>query len=235
MDNNVIYLSDASYDAKTNETGIAIKNLYSGVSQSFFTYASSINEAEEFALIEAINHAVKHHHRNCIFIYDNLTIDTKRIGAFFREMFDHIQFLWMKRDYLSQVDVLAGNVRLENSKHLSLTKQILNRAPRISDEELLSAFMPLTRGETYGYLCAISGTAPMMKPYPSNHKEVNEKIIALLMYAGSQRLYAKLTERFGKQRLYKHKRYDELLKDAGFEMSWFEEARNECSHLVCAA
>lgn len=227
MENNVIYLSDASYDHLTKEAGIGVKNLYTNQSHSLFLHAVSVHEAEEFALIEAITHAIEHHHRNCVFVYDNMGIDTKSIGAFFSKMFDRIQFLWMKRDYLSQVDALACNIRRKHAKNANWTKQILSRASTISDEELVSVLMPLTRGETYGYLCAISGSAPMMKPYPNNMKEVNEKIIALLLFAGSQNLQRKLSERFRCIPCYKQKLYDELLKAAEFEMEWFEEASRQ--------
>lgn len=126
---------------------------------------------------------------------------------------------------------MACNVRLKHSKTGSWSRQIRYHASRISDEELVSALMPLTRGETYGYLCAISGTAPMMKSYPGNLKEVNAKIIALLHTAGSQSLRHRLGERFGHIRCYKHKLYDELLKSANFDMSWFEDAAHECRAL----
>ncbi|MCL4431872.1 MAG: hypothetical protein M1300_06090 [Epsilonproteobacteria bacterium] len=228
MDNNVIYLSDASYDHATHEAGIGIKNLYTGLSVSIFTHARDIVEAEEFALLEAISHAVAHQHRNCVFVYDNINIDTKSIGEFYSKMFEKLQFMWFKRDYLHEVDRLASNVRLKHSKSAHWTKQILSYASAISDEELVTALMPLTRGETYGFLCAISSTAPMMKTFPNNIKEVNEKIIALLMYAGSQTLYVKLSERFGKIPCYKQKYYDDLLKGAEFDMSWFEDAAREC-------
>ena len=235
MENNVIYLSDASYDHLTKEAGIGVKNLSSNQSHSVFVHAMNVLEAEEFALIEAIEHAIAHHHRNCVFVYDNMGIDTKSIGEFFSQMFDQIQFLWMKREYLKQVDKLACNVRLKHAKNANWTKQILIHASQISDEALVSALMPLTRGETYGYLCAISGTAPMMKPYPKNIKEVNEKIVALLLYAGSQNLHRLLSERFRHIQCYKQKLYDELLKASGFDMSWFEEAEKKTSKAPIAA
>lgn len=235
METNVIYLSDASYDASMHEAGIGIKNLTTGVSHSYFVKAYSVNEAEEFALLEAINHALANHHRNCVFVYDNISIDTKNIGAFFSSMFDHIQFLWMKREYLTSVDALASSVRQKYSKNASPVKQILKHASIISDEELICALMPLTRGETYGYLCAISGKAPMMKPYSRDIKEVNEKIIAILMAAGSSQLNVRLKERFGNVQPYKHRLYDELLQSAEFHAGWFEEAAYECRNMLHVA
>lgn len=235
METNVIYLSDASFDHKSKEAGLAIKNLSTGLCHSLYLHASTPHEAEEFALLEAINHAIANHHRNCIFVYDDINIDTKSIEMFYSKMFEKIQFLWCKRDYLAEVDRLAANVRLTYSQSANWTKLILSHASQISDEELTSTFMPLTRGETYGYLCAISGTAPMHKSYPSTIKEANEKIIALLMYAGSPRLYKQLSERFGKVKCYKQKFYDELLKSANFDMGWFAEAAHECRALRSAA
>lgn len=235
METNVIYLSDASYDASMHEAGIGIKNLSTGVSRSYFVKASSVNEAEEFALLEAINHALVNHHRNCVFVYDNISIDTKNIGAFFSSMFDHIQFLWMKREYLSTVDALASSARQKYSKNASPVKQILKQASLMCDEELVCALMPLTRGETYGYLCAISGAAPMMKSYSRDIKGVNEKIIALLMAAGSDQLNGRLKERFGNIQPYKHKLYDELLQSAEFHVGWFEEASYEFRNVLHVA
>lgn len=223
MENNVIYLSDASFDPHTKEAGIGVKNLYTNQSHALLIQARSVLEAEEFALIEAISHAIEHDHRNCVFVYDNLGIDTQTIGAFFGSLFDQIQFLWMKRDYLKQVDRLACNIRRKKSKHGSWTKQILEHASKISDEVLVNALMPLTRGDTYGYLCAISGRAPMYKTIPQGIKEVNAKIIGLLFNTGSKALKERLVERYQHIRSYKHKVYDELLQASGFAMSWFEE------------
>ncbi len=234
MDNNVIYLSDASYDHSTKEAGIGVKNLSTGLCLSIFMHAHSVHEAEEFALLEAINHALTHNHRNCVFVYDDINIDTQALGMFYKPMFEKIQFLWMKRDYLHEVDRLACGARLSKSSNANWTKLILTHASQISDEELVSALMPLTRGQTYGYLCAISGTAPMSKPYPNNIKEVNEKIIALLMYAGSQSLHKKLSEHFSNIQCYKQKYYDELLKGSNFDMSWFEDSAYECRVIVAA-
>jgi hypothetical protein len=235
MDNNIIYVSDASFDPHTKAAGIGIKNLNTHQTHSLILTASSAQEAEEFALLEAINHATLHHHRNCVFVYDNINLDTNKIGAFFGGLFDRIQFLWMKRDYLKEVDALAKTVRSKKSNANSYTKQILSRASIISDEELVSALMPLTRGETYGYLCALSSTAPMMKPYSRGIKEVNEKIVSLLMMAGSNVLINRLKERFKPIRLYKHKLYDELLESAGFSMEWFDDAAYECRYVRSAA
>lgn len=235
MERNVIYCSDASFNPRTKEAGLGIKNLTTGVSHSVALSASSVQEAEEFALLEAINHAILHRHRNCIFVYDNLAIDTASIGAFYAKAFEMIQFLWCKRDYLVEVDRLAANVRSSSSHSTTLSKQILSYANQISDEELVCALMPLTRGETYGYLCAISGTAPMMKPYGSSIQQTNRKIIALLMHVGSKRLRGVLIERFGNIPFFKEKFYDELLKSALFSMQWFEEAKYECRALHTAA
>lgn len=228
MENNVIYLSDASFDHLTKEAGIGVKNLYTDQSFSLVVHAMNIREAEEFALLEAISHAVLNNHRNCVFIYDHIAINTAALGAFFNDMFDRIQFLWMKRDYLTQVDILASNVRCRHTQNDSPVGMILKRASLISDKELITTLMPLTRGETYGYLCAISGTAPMMREYPSTLRDVNEKIVALLQYAGSTKLQKQLKERFKTIRGYKHTHYNELLETAIFDESWFEYAAHEC-------
>lgn len=233
MQKNVIYMSDASFDLSTKEAGLAIKNLSTGETHTCFVHAKSCLEAEEFALLEAISHAIEHGHRNCVFVYDNMSIKTKALKEFYQHRFECIQFMWFKREYVKEVDQLARQVRLKNAIHPPLIKYI--RSLELSDDVLITALMRLTKGETYGYLCAISGTAPMMKSAPSRFKEVNEKIISLLMHTGSQELKSKLTERFGFHRFYKFKCYDELLQASGFDHSWIEDAAKECSHHLSAA
>lgn len=233
MENNVIYLSDASFDPHTKEAGIGIKNLYSGDTDAIATTAASAFEAEEFALLEAINHALRHGHKNCVFVFDNLNINTKSIGEFFSPMFEKIQFLWVKREYLHEVDALAYNVRAKHQPK-GWMHTIRQKAITLSDEELIATFMPLTRDETYGYLCAISSAAPMPKPLPSNLKGVNEKIIGLLLHVGSKSLIQQLSERFKGIQTYKYKSYEALLDACGFDMEWFEEAKHECRHSAAA-
>lgn len=235
MERNVIYCSDASFNPRTKEAGLGIKNLTTGESHSVAVYADSIHEAEEFALLEAINHAIINRHHNCIFVYDNLGIDTKSIGVFYAKAFEMIQFLWCKREYLIEVDRLASHARTSSSNVMTLSKKIRAIANQISDAELVCALMPLTRGETYGYLCAISGMAPMMKPYGSAIEYANTKIIALLIDTGSKQLRIQLIERFGAIANFKEKVYEELLKSADFSMEWFEEAKYECRALYTAA
>lgn len=234
MENNVIYLSDASYDPHTKEAGIGIKNLYTGHTDAIAMTAVSALEAEEFALIEAISHALRHNHKNCVFIFDNININTRSIGEFFSPFFKKIQFLWMKREYLHEVDALAYNVRAKDKPN-SLMHTIQQTAKELSDEELIATFMPLTNGESYGYLCAISGSAPMPKALPKNLKGVNEKIIGLLMHVGSKTLLKQLKERFKGTQTYKYKSYEALLDACGFSMKWFEEAKHECRMNALAA
>lgn len=234
MQNNVIYLSDASYDPYTKEAGLGIKNLSTGHTYAMVTRAASVLEAEEYALFEAINHALRHGHKNCVFIFDNININTKSIGEFFSPMFEKIQFLWMKREFLHDVDTLAHNVRAKD-KPSSLMHTIIQKASALSDEELIAAFMPLTNGEYYGYLCAICGAAPMPKALPKNLKGVNEKIVGLLMHVGSKTLLKQLKERFKGTQTYKYKSYEALLDACGFSMKWFEEAKHECRMNALAA
>lgn len=233
MEHNVIYLSDASFDPHTKEAGIGIKNLFTGHTDAIATRAASVLEAEEFALIEAISHALRHNHKNCVFIFDNININTKSIGEFFSPLFEKIQFLWMKREYLHEVDALAYNVRAKDKPN-SLMHTIQQTAKELSDEELIATFMPLTSADTYGYLCAISGAAPMPKPLPSNLKGVNAMIIGLLMNVGSKSLIKQLKERFKGTQPCKYKSYEVLLDACGFDMQWFEEAKHECRHSAAA-
>ncbi|HQS67800.1 MAG TPA: hypothetical protein PLM93_11505 [Sulfuricurvum sp.] len=111
---------------------------------------------------------------------------------------------------------------------------IKNLYTGFSDEELIATFMPLTNADTYGYLCAISGAAPMPKPLPSNLKGVNEKIISLLMHVGSKTLIKQLSERFKATQTFKYRAYESLLETCGFSMEWFQDAKQECGLSVAA-
>ncbi|MDD2839169.1 MAG: hypothetical protein PHX59_09465 [Sulfuricurvum sp.] len=203
MQPNVIYLSDASFDSATCSAGIGVKNLFSGESMSLGIQAEGINEAEEIALLCAIEHAYTHGHRNCVFVYDNLNIDTKILKGFYGAMFEKIQFMWFKREYLGEVDRLAAMVRSKTVKmpHLDLLKRHI---PGLNDQILVTMFMPMVRGDTYGFLCTISQTAPLYKELPKRMSNANKTVLALLCQMGSSTLRTILFERFGVHKALKH-------------------------------
>ncbi|TDA63247.1 hypothetical protein E0765_08570 [Sulfuricurvum sp. IAE1] len=233
MQPNVIYLSDASFDPETGCAGIGIKNLSSGQTHSLSLCAEGVNEAEEMALICAIEHALLHDHRNSVFVYDNINIDTEALKGFYAPMFEKLQFMWFKREYLGTVDRLASQARPKKEKlpHLALLETHLGS---LSEPMLVTMFMPLTRGETYGFLCSISQAAPFYKELPKGMNNANKLVLSLLRQLGPKALREKLNERFRNANALKRVALENFLRQVLFDESWIEDARNECRALVCA-
>lgn len=236
MQPNVIYLSDASYDPFTGHAGIGIKNLYSGEDASLCIRALGSQEAEEYALIEAISHAIEHGYRNCVFVYDNITIDTHALKQFYGAMFEHIQFMWFKREYLNVVDRLAAMAKPTARRTTPLVDMLIGVAHDLSDSEFITMWMPYTRGDVYGFLCSLSSSAPMYKALPKGYtNNANKVVLALLWQFGSLKLKERLSERYGKANFRKHKWFESFLLAAGFNEHWVHEARRECQGLKKAA
>lgn len=228
MQVNVIYLSDGSFDYETNMAGIGVKNLYTQESYSTCIAASGSQEAEEFALIEAINHAITHGYRNCVFVYDNIAINTDAYKTFFKKMFDSLQFIWFKREYLNEVDRLAAMVHPSKKGSHILLDQLIEMIPSLKKEELMAMFMPYTRGEVYGFLCSLSGAAPMYKNLPKGRHHFNTEVLSLLTQFGSKTLKEPLVERFGQQKIRKYIWLEEFLHAIGFNPAFKDDAKREC-------
>ncbi|MFZ3052632.1 MAG: hypothetical protein WA099_04420 [Sulfuricurvum sp.] len=227
MGPNVFFLSDASFDSKRKEAGIAVKNLHDGSFSIMSIRAISPNEAEEFALIEAISLALSQGYRNCIFVYDSLAIDTNPLDEFFSPLVDKIQFLWLKRSYLSDVDQLARRVKVQNIHNSSGTSGYMSvlcqKKGIIEDHVLIAVFMRLTQGAVYDYLQQLSGMASEQSSFHS--KKADEMIITLLFQLGSKELQKNLKKQFDFANLgKKHSAYNNFLNIAGFAMHWFDDA-----------
>lgn len=63
--------------------------------------------AETAALLFSIKMAIKLNYSNTVFIYDNITINISLIKNMYSHKFQHMQFLWLKRDNLQEVDIIA--------------------------------------------------------------------------------------------------------------------------------
>ncbi|MDD3597655.1 hypothetical protein [Sulfuricurvum sp.] len=235
MQTNVIYLSDASYDDQTKSAGIGIKNLTTFETLCMSIQADGVGAAEEYALIIAIEHALQHNHRNCVFVYDHLYIDTKALHTFYAGMFEKLQFMWFKREYLYQVDRLASMARPKKAKEkFSRLALLRKQIPTLREEVLVTMFMSLTRGETYGYLAAISQSAPVYREFPKGISNANQMVICLLSQLGNKPLREKLFERFGAHNALRHIALENFLAQVGFDESWIEDARYECRGLDSA-
>lgn len=234
MQPNVIYLSDASFDPLTNVAGIGVKNLSSDQIHTESVYAGSVCEAEEFALIAAIDHASYHGYRNCVFVYDNLGIDTEALKRFYEPLFEKLQFMWFKREYLEEVDSLAKKARPKKTVFISRVERLRQLLLEASEAETIAMFLPYARGEVYGYLSALGGIAPMYKALPKHYSRANDMVIAILWQFGGKPLHSKLLERFGRRAFQKHKHFEAFLSAIGFDERFAEEARFECRGIRAA-
>lgn len=110
MKSNTFFISDASYCTLTKVAVIAaicpMRNIKKTIN---LKNIDSINKAETLAVLLSIKLAMKYKIRNAVFIYDNNSIDRLLIEKSFKDSFDCIQLLWVKRDLIKPVDKLARN------------------------------------------------------------------------------------------------------------------------------
>jgi len=100
--------SDASYNHTADAYGISVVDMSDHTSYATTVRVGNNTVAgETYALIYAIEHAVRKGYSRAVFVYDCLSIDVRELEAFFAPMFSKIQFLWLPRGYLSRADALA--------------------------------------------------------------------------------------------------------------------------------
>jgi len=121
MKEPVVFVSDASY--KLDSTAIlAVQDEYTGR-----TYQKVISkklksslEAEEQALIFAIDIAIIKDYPHVIFIYDCLALNTDILKKRYSRNFKSIQFLWLKRSFVSVVDRITKKEESDEVRELRL-------------------------------------------------------------------------------------------------------------------
>lgn len=111
MTKNIFIMSDASYDNRNKIAGIGVRVLNPSESHKLAIMANDSIEAEEYGVISALEYAIYRGFDNVVCIYDNLAIDIKSIYEYFKVYFNHLQFLWLKREYLDEVDSIARSIR----------------------------------------------------------------------------------------------------------------------------
>ena len=89
--------------------------------------------------------AIKLNYSNTVFIYDNITINVPLIKNMYSHKFQHMQFLWLKRDNLQEVDIIAR-------KNLKLARddygiKLLNNFIELSIESKIKAIMYTTKNQ----------------------------------------------------------------------------------------
>jgi hypothetical protein len=105
MKDNVFLISDASF--KLDHTAIlAVKDMYTGRTVQKLVKIKIKNSliAEELALRYAIEIAKNKEYKHVIFIYDCLAINVDKFKKRYSSYFESMQFLWLKRNHISDID-----------------------------------------------------------------------------------------------------------------------------------
>lgn len=146
MNGNVFMISDASYCTLTkiaslsvfcSHTGKNYNKILNNIQNCFF--------AETAALLFSIKIAIKLNYSNTVFIYDNITINVSLIKNMYSDKFQHMQFLWLKRDNLQEVDIVARkNLKLARDDYGT---ELLNNFIELSIESKIKAIMYSTKNQ----------------------------------------------------------------------------------------
>ena len=146
MNGNVFMISDASYCSLTKIASLSVFCSHTG--KTYNKILKNIQDssfAETAALLFSIKMAIKLNYSNTVFIYDNITINVSLIKNMYSHKFQHIQFLWLKRDNLQEVDIIAR-------KNLKLARddygiELLNNFIELSIESKIKAIMYTTKNQ----------------------------------------------------------------------------------------
>lgn len=115
MDNLGIFLTDASFDRKTGVSSISlIEKTTKFTSNEQGIDCKNIFEAELYGIKRCLIYAFKKF-KNVIVVCDNKFAVFSAKKAFFEELklksrFNTVQFLWLPRDYMSEIDFLTKHV-----------------------------------------------------------------------------------------------------------------------------
>jgi hypothetical protein len=108
MNDNVFFVSDASL--KKDHTAIlAIKDMKTRRTKQKIVSVKVKNSliAEELALRFAIQTAIDFRYKHVVFIYDCLAINTDKFLKRYSKYFKTMQFLWLKRKHISDIDEIT--------------------------------------------------------------------------------------------------------------------------------
>jgi len=110
----VFMVSDASF--KNDKTAIlAVKDMYTEkLKQKVVSIKiQSSLRAEELALRYAIDLAISEEYRHVVFVYDCLAINTDKFKKRYQKFFETMQFLWLHRKHIADIDKLTKKVEDE--------------------------------------------------------------------------------------------------------------------------
>lgn len=146
MNGNVFMISDASYCSLTKIASLSVFCSHTG--KTYNKILKKIQNcfiAETAALLFSIKMAIKLNYSNTVFIYDNITINVTLIKNMYSHKFQHIQFLWLKRDNLQEVDIIARkNLKLARDDYGT---ELLNNFIELSIESKIKAIMYSTKNQ----------------------------------------------------------------------------------------
>ena len=146
MNGNVFMISDASYCSLTKIASLSVFCSHTG--KTYNKILKNIQDssfAETAALLFSIKMAIKLNYSNTVFIYDNITINVSLIKNMYSHKFQHIQFLWLKRDNLQEVDIIARkNLKLARDDYGT---ELLNNFIELSIESKIKAIMYSTKNQ----------------------------------------------------------------------------------------
>ena len=139
MTNDVVFFeSDASFK-ENNIAILAIKDGFTGITHQEIIEIDSSIEAEKQALIFAINIAILNGYKHVVFIYDCLALNVDILKKRYNRNFESIQFLWLKRKYISFVD------RITKNKESERLIEIRSLSEKERDETLFKVLSPYVK------------------------------------------------------------------------------------------
>lgn len=211
MQLNKILYSDASYDTLSKTASISVYDVISEKTfNNLYHKIENITIAETMALRYSISIAINQNYDNVVFIYDNYGIDVNKLKEEYQSFFKVIQFVWLKREFLTKVDNNAkealracfSTATHEKTNHEEKTLP----HPILSIEDLRNA----NANDTKKYFCENlfnKKEQRIIKAWEGKKRDPK------LIYSGSinftkfRLLYMFITEKEVKQDLYKNLEY----------------------------
>lgn len=129
MEDNIFLLSDASYSHLTKIAGLGVVDTFSQKKyQLSVNNLDDVLKAEFYALSLSVKIAIKNGYSNVVFVYDCKELNIDTLEEYAKKRITNVQFLWLKRNYLKDADLLARNARklVERFKIKKASKKELN-------------------------------------------------------------------------------------------------------------
>lgn len=223
MRDMVVFVSDASY--KLDSTAIlAVQDEHTGRTYQKIVVEKlkSSLEAEEQALRFAIDIAIVNEYKHVIFIYDCLALNTDVLKKRYARNFESIQFLWLKRSFISVVDRIT---KKEESEEIRELRMMTDEA---KDKKIFEEFSP--------YVRTMEEVSIFNKNRPGKYKIETENnryallnfVYFLLSKIGKKKIkrdIEKYFNRIERQKIYRIKRNQEyrgMMKQLNIENSFIE-------------